>query len=305
MAPILALAAITLAQQPDVPTFRAGVALVRLDAQVIDGRRIVADLTRDDFVIRDEGAPQDIVYFGREAEPLSLLLLLDVSGSMRRSLQEMAAAARQALAPLRPADQVAVMLFAGTTTLSQEFTSEKKLAVRALELAQREDSLASGSAINAAIVEAARWMRRQLAGNPGRRAILILTDNGGLNYQAPDETALEAVYAADAVLNAIVPSGARPPSPPAPGRTVNPDFSPADVFRLARETGGEVLRSDKAGAAFAELIERIRTRYSLHYRAPESSSAVFRRVQVELAPAARKRHPRAEVRARVGYRVYP
>src|SRR5205823_7737358 len=93
---ILLLSASLIAQQPapqqpsnENPVFRAGVALVRVDAQVTSrNNRIVSDLTRDDFEVLDENQPQKIVYFGRESEPLDLLLLLDVSGSMRRSIEE-------------------------------------------------------------------------------------------------------------------------------------------------------------------------------------------------------------------------
>ena len=51
------------------------------------------------------------------------------------------------------------------------------------------------------------------------------------------------------------------------------------------------------------MIERIRTRYSIHYNMPNPGVAGFRRIDVELTPSAKLRYPRAEVRARKGYRV--
>ena len=71
-------------RRPDGATFRTGVADVRVDAQVVDGKNVVTGLTQDDFIVTDEGQPQKIVYFGRDSEPLSLVLLLDISGSMQR-----------------------------------------------------------------------------------------------------------------------------------------------------------------------------------------------------------------------------
>ena len=68
-------------------TFRSGVANVRIDAQVTQDNELVTGLTAEDFVVQDEGKPQTIVYFGRESEPLSLMLLLDVSGSMKQYIQ--------------------------------------------------------------------------------------------------------------------------------------------------------------------------------------------------------------------------
>src|SRR5690348_12701707 len=83
------------------PTFRAGVTLVKVDASAANPNgRIISDLSRNDFEILDEGVPQPIVYFDHESEPLELLLLLDVSGSMHRSLMDLSATARAALRPL-------------------------------------------------------------------------------------------------------------------------------------------------------------------------------------------------------------
>jgi VWFA-related protein len=293
------------AQQPTstgTAVFRAGVAMVRVDAQVINGRQVVAGLDRGDFHVLDEGVQQPIEYFGRDSEPLSLVLLLDVSGSMRRRLEEMASVARKALGALGEADRVAVMFFGRTTKIAQELTKDREAAAAAIAKAPAEKSVGSGTAINPALLDAARYLGAEGLDRVGRRAVVILTDNEGLNYQTPDQMVLEALYSADAVLNAIVTPNARPPEMPRPGTTVNPDFSPSDVFRIARDTGGEVLRAERAGETFREMLERIRLRYSMHYRAPEAAApGTVRRIQVELSPAARKRYPKAEVRARAGY----
>ena len=281
--------------------FRTGVFYVRVDAQVVDGKRLVAALDKDDFVVWDEDEPQRIAYFGRESEPLWVLLLIDVSGSMKHYLDGMAGVARRALAGLGQADHVAVMFFGRETRIAQGFTAEKENAAPAIGEAIRERGVGAGTAINPAILDAARYVRENVANQPGRRAIVILTDNEGLNYQVTDEMTLAALNAADIVFNAIVTPKSKPPEK-RPGYT-NPDFSPADVFKLARETGGEVLRADRAGESFREMLERIRTRYSLHYRAPEGTAGQVRRIRVDLRPDTRKRYPRAQVRARSGYAV--
>jgi len=115
---------------------------------------------------------------------------------------------------------------------------------------------------------------------------------------------LRALWSSDVVFNAIVTGrGYRPPPPPA-GKAVNPDFTPADVFVLAERTGGEVARAEQAGEAFRDMLERIRSRYSLHYRLPaDARPGSFRAVRVELAGSARRRHPKAQVRVRQGYYV--
>ena len=132
--------------------------------------------------------------------------------------------------------------------------------------------------------------------------MIVLTDNGGVHFRSPDEAVVKSLSDVNVVVNAIVPGGTRPPKAAA-GPDVNPDFTPANVFRIAEETGGEVLTSDDAGGRFRELMERIRMRYSLMVKPAESASGTFRRLSVDLGKDARRRYPKAEVRARAGYYV--
>ena len=301
------LCAVTaIAQQPapqEEAVFRSGVALVRVDAQVVQGRRVVDNLTKEDFQITDESRSQAIEYFGREAEPLWVVLLLDVSGSMHKRLDEMAAVGRQAMRTLGPQDRVSVMFFGRRTFVAQDFTSTPEEAAAVIGQGRRNKDVGAGTNINPSVIDAARLIREKAANHPGRRAIVILTDNEGLNYQANDEQALAALYDADTVLNAIVTPSAKPPDPVKHGAYSNPDFTPSDVFKLARVTGGEVLKAERSGEAFQEMMMRIRLRYSLHYRAPEGQAGSLRHLRVELSPSAQKRFGKAEVRARTGYRL--
>jgi VWFA-related protein len=143
--------------------------------------------------------------------------------------------------------------------------------------------------------------KQRTGGMNDRHAILIVTDNLGLNYQASDEKVIRSLYNADTVLNAIVVGKARRPEPERSGRYTNPDFTIADVFKIAEQTGGEAVKAVEAGRAFSEMIERIRTRYALHYKPPEARAGTFRRIRVELTPEARKRYPEAVIRHRSGY----
>ena len=100
---LLAFASPAAAQSEQTPTFTSGVSNVRIDVQVTQDNELVTDLTRADFTVFDEGQQQPITYFGREAEPLSLVLLLDVSGSMKQYIEQVASVARESLRFLRPA----------------------------------------------------------------------------------------------------------------------------------------------------------------------------------------------------------
>jgi VWFA-related protein len=299
----LIFAAAALAQHPEEAVFRSDVSLVRVDAQVLQGKRALENLTRDDFQIFDEDQPQPIVYFGRDSEPLWIVLLLDVSGSMHRRLDEMAAAARQALRTLGPADRVSVIFFGRLTHVALDFTSSTDDAAPIIGQGRANKQVGSGTNINPSVVEAAHYIRAKAGNQRGRRAIVILTDNEGLNYQANDEQTLSTLFDADTVLNAIVTPNAKPPDPGKKGAYANPDFTPSDVFKLARETGGEVLKAESTGDAFREMMLRIRLRYSLHYRAPQGQAGSLRRVRVELSTEARKRLGKVDVRARTGYHL--
>jgi VWFA-related protein len=275
---------------------------VKVDAQVVENGKIITGLTQDAFQITDEGQPRQIVYFGRDAEPLSLVLLLDISGSMHRWLQRIASTAREAMGYLRPGDKVAIMVFGKTVEIHQGFSDNLQETARQIGSAITDHDVGAGTAINQSVAVAAEYMRKN-AGSQGRHAILILTDNLSISYQFRDEEVIKALYAGDTVLNAIVVGRAIRPGPPKPGIYQNPDFTPADVFKLAEDTGGEAVRADETDISFKDMIERIRTRYSLWYHAPGGAPNSFRHIGVTLTGDAKRRYPLAEVRARHGYYV--
>lgn len=267
---------------------------------MLDRNRVISGLTARDFAVTDLGQPQRIVYFGREMEPLSLVILLDISGSMQSYIDRISATAREALGYLRPGDRVAILVFAKTAKPHMAFTDNHAEAARQIATATRDHDLGAGTAINLAVATAAEYMARY-APPTGRRAILALTDNLSLSYRFPDDQVTKALYQSDSVLNAIVVGRAIRPGPPKPGVYQNPDFTPADVFKLAEETGGDAVKADHPDVSFREMIERIRTRYSLSYHATEGQRGLFHPIAVRLTDAAARRYPQAEVRARRGY----
>ena len=300
---ILLLGSGLLAQQKDdeIPVFRSGVTLVKVDIAVTTGAgRAIGDLTQQDFTVFDENERQEIAYFGRESEPLDLLLLLDISGSMRRSLEDVASVTRAALAQLHAGDRVGLMLFSRRAEVIQELTPDFGATQHKILDSIYKQSLGSGTLINESLIAAGDYMKRQPV--KGRRAILIVTDNEGLNYKSPDAEVVRAMLSADTVLNAlVVRKGARPPAVKRAGYT-NPDFAPPDVFSISERTGGEAVEGlGKVGELFPKMIERVRSRYFIQYPAPHAEAGAFRRVRVELTPAARRKYPGAVVRAREGY----
>jgi VWFA-related protein len=266
---------------------------------VIEDNRPVKDLTASDFKVTDNGQPQNIVYFSREREPLSLLILLDISGSMNEHIERMAETALRALEYLTPGDRVAIMVFGRRTTLHMAFTDNLAEAARQIGSAVEEQRVGTGTNINPAVLDAANYIDEK-SSDRSRRAILMVTDNLGINYKSPDDVVIGRLLSADIVFNTIVVGRGIRPGVPRVGQYENPDFTPADVFKFADWTGGDAI---KAGGRipFAEMIEKIRDRYTLEYHAPESKPREFRRIAVFLTDSARMRHRNAQIHARNGY----
>lgn len=261
----------------------------------------MAGLTQSDFLLYDNGQPRPIEYFGSLQQSVSILLLLDVSGSVQRHLAELASSARQALSVLQPGDQTAVMIFGKRALVREGFTSNPRIIERSLVAIGSTDEVGAGTNINQSILTAAGYLARTLKAAPAasRRVIVILTDNAGINFKTPDDIVIRTLQEADIVLESIVVGGQ--------GRDkvrtgTNPDFTFANVFHLSDETGGDAIRATELKRDFPQLIERIRSRYLLQCK-PDTTTGtpVFHSLEVRLSPAAQKRYPKVRILSRSGY----
>ena len=74
--------------QPQQPTFTVGNRTVAVYATVTDANgRLVPDLVRDQFQINDNGTRQDLTLFANEIQPITVVMLLDRSTSMRANFE--------------------------------------------------------------------------------------------------------------------------------------------------------------------------------------------------------------------------
>src|SRR3954467_5791641 len=103
------------AQQPPAPqgpTFKSGTQIVSLFVTVADeARRLVPGLTQEEFEVFDNDKPQPIVFFQNEIQPITVVVMLDTSGSMTLTLDLLRAAAEQFVLRLLPADKAKVGAF--------------------------------------------------------------------------------------------------------------------------------------------------------------------------------------------------
>jgi Ca-activated chloride channel family protein len=289
------------------PSFHAEVTNIHVDVAVVENHRLISGLQQADFQVRDNDEVQPIVAFAEESVPVSLALMLDFSGSMRRSLAELAEESRSALRQLRSEDRVAVIGFSYDARLEEDFTADVDAVVATIKrLASKGPSDVLGTHINNAVIAATQVLSQEREralrrGEARRYAILMLTDNLPTGHIA-DELVIPRLLDADTVLNAIVirreHHGKLGPLRDQPGTQY---YDLENVFDLAQATGGEALFSTRAKGSLADMISRIRTRYSIWYRPPWSQPGAFRRIRVELTEAARSRYPDAEIKARRGY----
>ena len=115
------------------PTFRAGSDAVRVFATVTDrDGKLVTNLTQDQFELRDDGKPQPITQFDNRPQPIRMIVMLDVSGSMEGNLPLLRAAGAQLFGRLLPEDVARVGAFGHDVTISESFTHDPEALNRAM-----------------------------------------------------------------------------------------------------------------------------------------------------------------------------
>ncbi len=285
-------------------TFQIGVSLVHVDAEVTaaDGS-IIDHLTKEDFRVFDEGKPQKITQFSEGEEPLDLILLFDVSGSMRPKVAEVAAAARQGIRELRPGDRVCVMTFNTRSRVLAPFTEDLDAVQRTIQNDLMRLDFAGGTFIQSAVDDAALKLMHQPRTNR-RRAVLIITDNLGQRNRR-ESTVVRDFWEADAILSALVVRSEAMQTLHTVGIIMSPQLLALSVGvkGITEKTGGDFVHAADPGTAFQEAMHRIRVRYSLYYNLPPAKPGRRRSIRVELTAAAEQRFPKAHMRARTGYVV--
>jgi Ca-activated chloride channel homolog len=287
--------------QDDV-TFRAGVSLVHVDAEVTSAAgRLIDGLQREDFRVFDNGKFQPVTLFSSAEQPLDLILLFDISGSMRLVVQKVASAAHQGLRELRPGDRVCVMVFNSRSRVLAPFTEDLDAVAQTLERDLMRLRFGGGTFIQAAVDDAANRLRNQKR-SERRRAVLIVTDNIGTRTRK-EETVVRDFWEADAILSGLIVANPTFEKVNTIAIILGPQrlLTQAGMKRIAEKTGGDAIKSSDPAAAFQQMMHRIRSRYSLYYALPPGPPGKPHNIRVELAGDIAKANPKAVIRARKGY----
>jgi VWFA-related protein len=153
------------------PTFHAGTHGVAIYATVVDGSgRPVTSLEKNDFEVFDNGVRQNVTVFDPGIQPITVVLMLDRSGSMSRNFGRVRDAAERFLFTLLPADRARVGSFSERITIDPaDFTSDRTELVRILH----ENLQAAGAT---PLWDATAAAMTALAHESGRRVVLLFTD---------------------------------------------------------------------------------------------------------------------------------
>jgi VWFA-related protein len=309
-------------------TIKIDTSLVLVDGIVVNKKTktVVGDLSREDFLIRENGKPQAITHFSREELPLSIVLLVDVSGSVRPIIDEIRKAALDALSELKPADRVGLMVFANKAKVITGLTTDHEhISGKFGEIWDETGEVGTGTFINTGIYEAARYLSRETAASDRRAIILITDDEDFRNHIPAREVVLNELYEGGTTLCGIVVGrgkGARKVvtlGATAAITAINPALggvligmkilrratSPGSTSHFFSEkTGGITVRAktDGAGDAFIEMVQLLRTRYTFGYEPPaHPNDGKLRTIKLEVHSEVQRQKGKMHVFARRGY----
>ncbi len=298
---VVGAATVLVAQQGIAPQIRVDVNLALLEATVKDkSGRIMGDLKKEDFVLEEDGARQQIAHFSRDQLPLAVALVVNLSGSIKPFLRPLRYATLTALKTLKPEDEVALFTFTQSVDQRVELTKDKR------EVSDQLEFLEAGGAtnINRAIYDAARYLAKEAPA--ARRVIVLVSDNVPT---APDAEDAKQVAAAALEADAAVYSLKVPGDNPVAARMMTVGRGLVNVSKLTAETGGEIFDVEKEGSlfvAFQALIERLKTRYTIgFYPQHLSQGRSFHKLDLRLQPRFGSKGHNYTVLSKSGYYSTP
>src|SRR5262245_14793310 len=287
------------------PTFRGTSDNVRVFTTVTDrDGRLVTTLEQKDFEIRDEGKPQPITLFDNSPQPIRLIVLLDVSGSMQGNLPLLRESAEELFKRLRADDGIRVGTFGKDVSISPTFTRDPRELRDALPRAIDPDA---PTPLWRGIDEGIDVFKTQ-ADDGGRPVILVLSDgkdSGPIGFRAKVVSQVDVIERARELGVMVYGIGMR-----SRGQRQSPGLGPGGLqaalmadwpdpglARVAEGTGGgyvEIRFGQDLRAAFAQVVDELHSQYLIGFAPPKRDGKVHdidvRVAQKGLKPRARKNY---------------
>jgi len=257
------------------PTFRTGTRTVALYATVTDAqKRLVPDLTQDDFQILDNDKSQAIDLFVNEVQPITVVVMLDTSASMTGNLKLLAQAAEQFVLRMLPKDKGMVGAFNDKIEFfPSAFTADRDTLIRSLK------DLDFGNPTR--LYDAVAASMDKLRNVDGRRVVLVFTDGDDTGSRANGTTVLDQARREEVMIYAIglrsdYFNGARQVRS-------KPD---SGLKRLAEETGGGYFELDNTSdlaPTFTRVAQELHSQYVLGFT-PTDLDGKIHRIAVKAKP---------------------
>ena len=286
------------------PAIRVDVHLVNVGFSVRDSQgNLITNLTRDDFDVFEDGAPQKISFFARSSDvPLKLGLLMDVSGSQESFVKPHSKDLHTFLTSvLGPKDQAFMLCFGNHLRLVSDFTGSPEHLTNSLELFHKgktefpEIGPVEHRILGTAFYDAIYYSATQLLSDreDGRKALIIFSDGEDNSSAHHMLDAIEASQVNDVLLFAVRYTEVKN------GRlNARNKYGIGVMERIARETGGGAYDAREKGlkANFQQIGEQLRSGYQIAYHSTDpTDDGTFHKISI------RPRQPGLVVRAKSGY----
>src|SRR5687768_16400926 len=220
-------AGLTVKAQDVDDVIRTETSLVQLNIGVVDRQgRPITSLTRNDFVVYEDGVKQSIQHFQPVDAPFSLVLMLDMSGSTVTFRQQLKLASQRFLDALAPEDRVSVIQFNARVKSLTGFTTDRQKTGYAIEIAEGAGETHFYEALKFALKELEKEGQR-------RKAIVVLTDGLDTSLRNSDRSTLTKARTNEEALATIDPHS----SADLKGVLASADRQGVTIFPLALPSG--------------------------------------------------------------------
>jgi Ca-activated chloride channel family protein len=238
------------------PTFKAGTQVVSIFATVTDAqKRLVPDLTQDDFSVFDNEKPQPLVYFDNSIRPINVVVMLDTSGSMTLTIDLLKQAAEQFLLRLLPEDRGRVGAFNDKIQFNARWSNDRD------QMITDAKNLDFGNGTR--LWDAAGASLDELKNIDGRKVILLFTDGDDTESKMRLSAVLDRARAEEVMIYAIGLESKYQVD----GRviTTKPD---GGLRKMADETGGgyfELKRTSDLAPTFTKVAQELHSQYVIGF----------------------------------------
>jgi Ca-activated chloride channel family protein len=272
-------------------TIEVNVDVVSVTAVVFDkSGRFVRGLGPKDVELFEGGVKQDVSYF-REASsqgdpservPLSVVLVLDTSGSMKESLHFLQEAVLSFVYKLDDVDNALVVSFNDSVKGSAEFTGDTDRLERFVEGLEAWGGTS--------LYDAIQYSLERIKDQPGRKALIVFSDGADTTSSMSDREVVDYARAVEATVYCIGFKGS--------GGGLMSSSPRGFLRKIANETGGQYFAPDKVGElikVFNSISDELKNHYLLAYTPKRPADGTWREISLKV------NRPNTEVRVRKGY----